>query len=96
MLRDIGEMPLENANDANVPVVCMMHEPDRETGLWAWTAINFMPRKEFCGARYHLEADTKEEILSEVRKRVLPLYQVATENLGAHGHNYYWKRRTNA
>ena len=92
MLRDIGEMPIEDANDANVPVVCMLHEPGRKNGLWSWTAINFMPRKECCGGGYHLEADTKEEIIDAVRKHVLPLYQVATENLGAYGENYYWQR----
>lgn len=92
MLRDTGDMPIESANDANVPVVCMLHEPDRENGLWTWTAQNFMPRKEHCCAGYHLEADTKEEILDAVRKHVLPLYQVATENIGAYGENYYWQR----
>lgn len=92
MLRDTGEMPIENANDANVPVVCMLQDPDRENGPWVWTAVNFMPRKERCSSGYRLEADTKEEILDAVRKHVLPLYQVATENLGAYGENYYWQR----
>jgi hypothetical protein len=92
MLRDVGDMSIECANDANVPVVCMLHKPDRENGLWSWTAINFMPRKERCGGCYRLEADTKEEILETVREHVLPLYQVATENIGAFGENYYWER----
>lgn len=93
MLRDIGEMPITQANDANVPVVCFLHEPDRENGLWSWDAINFMPRKERCGGSYRLEADTKEEILEAVRKHVLPLYEAATLNLKEYGENYYWERK---
>ena len=94
MIRDVGEMALDSANDMNVPVVCMLHEPDRDNGLWSWTAINFMPRRERCGSGYRLEADTKEEIVEAVRKHVLPLYQIATENIGAHGENYYWERKS--
>ncbi len=91
MLRDTGTMPISNANDMNVPVVCMLHEPERENGMWSWTAINFMPRKEYCGSGYRLEADTKEEILAEVNKYVTPLYQAALNNLKTKGENYYWE-----
>ena len=91
MLRDLGDMPITDANEVNVPVVCMLHEPDRENGMWVWTAINFMPRKECCGGSYHLEADTKEEIVAEVNKRVVKLYEIATNNLKTRGENYYWE-----
>lgn len=91
MLRDTGEMSIEAANDANVPVVIFLHEPDRPNGLWTWTAINFMPRKECCGGSYKLEADTKEEIMDVVRRKVLPLYEVAATNLRERGENYYWE-----
>ena len=94
MIRDTGDLPITAANDANVPVVCFLHEPDSTNALWRWEAINFMPRKELCLGNYGLEADTKEEILDAVRKHVLPLYQVATENIGAHGANYYWERQS--
>lgn len=94
MLRDTGEMPIENANDANVPVVCFLGEPDRENGIWTWTAINFMPRKEQLGAYYKLEADTKEEIMEVLAKYVVPLYEAATNNLKEHGENYYWASKS--
>lgn len=93
MLRDTGEMPIESADDANIPVVCFLHEPDRKNGLWTWSAVNFMPRKERCGGNYKLEADSKEEIMNALKKHVIPLYEVALENLKQHGENYYWERK---
>ena len=68
MLRDTGEMSLESMNDANVPVVCFLCKPDRENGMWTWTARNFMPRKEYCGSSWKLEADTKEEIMEALQE----------------------------
>ena len=94
MLRDTGEMSLESMDDANVPVVCFLIPPDRENGMWTWTARNFMPRKEYCGSSWRLEADTKEEIMEALRKHVIPLYEAALYNLKEHGGNYYWKRET--
>ena len=92
MLRDCGTLSLEAIDDANIPVVCMLHAPDDESPLWRWTANNFMPRKERCSeASYELEAGTKEEILEAVRKHVVPLYRIALDNLEQSGHNYYWK-----
>lgn len=93
MLRDTGEMSLADMNDANVPVVCFLSEPDRENGMWTWTARNFMPRKQYCGSSWKLEADTKEEIMEALRKHVIPLYESALENLKEHGENYYWERK---
>lgn len=78
-------------NNANVPVVCFLYPPDREHGLWTWTARNFMPRKECCGGTYCLEADTKEEIMEALRRYVIPLYTVALANLTQTGGNYYWQ-----
>ena len=93
MMRDLGEMKLDDMNDANVPVVCFLHEPDRPNGMWNWEARNFMPRREFCGGSWRLEADTKEEILEAVRKHVVPLYEAALANLKERGENYYWERK---
>ena len=90
MLRDVGEMRLEDMNDANVPLVCFLHEPDGEHRMWSWSARNFMPRKEFCGSSWRLEADTKEEIMEALRKHVIPLYEAALANLKEDGTNYYW------
>ncbi len=91
MLRDIGDMPITKANEMNVPVICFLHEPDRDNGMWSWTARNFMPRKEHCGSGYRLEADTKEEILDAINKHVVPLYEIATKNLKEKGNNYFWE-----
>ena len=91
MLRDTGDMAIESANEMNIPVVCFLHEPDRENCLWSWSAINFMPRKERLGSRYYLEADTKEEIIELVNKYVIPLYEAAMTNLKTSGDNYYWE-----
>jgi hypothetical protein len=91
MIRDTGQMSLSDCDDANIPVVCFLHEPDRPNGMWSWTAVNFMPRKERCGGTYKLEADTKEEIMEELRKWVIPLYETALTNMNERGYNYYWK-----
>ncbi len=91
MLRDTGTIPISGANEMNIPVVCFLHEPERENGLWSWSAVNFMPRKECCISGYRLEADTKEEILEEINKWVTPLYKVALNNLETTGENYYWE-----
>jgi hypothetical protein len=94
MLRDTGEMRLEDMDDANVPVVCFLSEPDGECRLWTWHAVNFMPRKERCGSGWRLEADTKEEILEAVRRHVVPLYEAALANLKERGENYYWESKS--
>lgn len=91
MLRDTGDLAIEEADDANVPVICLLSEPDRENGLWVWDARNFMPRKERCGGDFRLEADTKEEIMEVLRKHVIPLYEKALKNMKENGENYYWK-----
>ncbi len=76
----------------NVPVVCFLNAPEKEGGLWSWTARCFMPRKEYCGGSFHVEAETKEEILEALQKYVVPLYEIALENLKERGENYYWER----
>jgi hypothetical protein len=92
MTRDTGSLPISEADEMNIPVVCFLTAPDRGTDLWKWSAVNFMPRKEYCGGNYRLEADTKEEIMELIRKYVIPLYEVALENLKERGENYYWER----
>lgn len=91
MIQDIGEMKISEANDANVPVVCFLHEPDEESTKWRWTAINFMPRKERCGSMYEVEADTRQEIVDMVNRYVLPLYEAAYLNIKRLHENYYWE-----
>ena len=94
MLRDVGDIPITHADEMNIPVVCFLNEPDRENGMWSWTARNFMPRRECCIGGYQLEADTKEEIIEAINKHVVPLYVAATNNLKEKGNNYLWECTT--
>lgn len=88
---DVGEMALTSANDANVPVICFINEPEGDDTQWSWTAVNFMPRKERCGGSYEIRANSKAAILEAVNKYVTPLYDVAAKNLRETGKNYYWQ-----
>lgn len=94
MIEDTGEIELSEADDSNIPVVCLLSPPDCDEKRWVWYASNFMPRKEYChSGAYRLEADTKEEIVEAVRKHVVPLYEAALKNLKETGENYYWKAK---
>lgn len=93
-IRNIGEMELDGMDDANIPVVCFLLEPEEEGDFWTWTAVNFMPRKECCGGTWTVEADSKEELLEWIREKVVPLYAAALSNLEKFGANYYWKLKT--
>lgn len=87
-----GELELEYANDANVPVCCFLHEPDEENPKWRWSANNYCPRKDSVYQdSYKIESDTKEEIMEAVIKHVVPLYEAALINLRSKGSNYYWQ-----
>jgi len=90
-IRSTGEMGPDSMNEMNVPVVCFICEPEKQGDPWRWRAVNFMPRKERCGSSWHIEADTKEELMAWIREKVVPLYEVATNNLREFGENYYWE-----
>ena len=92
---DMGEIPITECDDANIPVVCFLHPPGDDEGFqdkWTWTASNFMPRKEVVGRGYKLVADTKEEILELIHKHVAPLYAIALSEIWT-GTLYYWHHR---
>ena len=93
-IRSKGEMEPDAMNEMNVPVVCFIYEPEKEGDPWRWSAVNFMPRKEYCGSSWHIEADTKEELMEWIRAKVVPLYEIATNNLREFGKNYYWEPQT--
>lgn len=61
-IRSTGEMDPDAMNEMNVPVVCFIFAPEKEGDPWKWTARNFMPRKEYCGSSWDIEADTKKEL----------------------------------
>ena len=98
--KNIGELELSRADDANIPVNCFISPPDdwdedfddlEAKGKWQWRADNFMPRKSaVVGEAYRIAADTREDIVAAVQKHVVPLYSAAIENLENDGTNYYW------
>lgn len=93
MITDEGELGTGAINEMNVPINCFIRAPTAEEPYWVWTAMNYMPRKEYCSkAEYRLEADTREELVDWVNKNVVPLYEAALFNLKNSGENYYWKK----
>ncbi len=94
-IKDKGKMGIEECNDANIPVNCFIISPDdNEDKKWHWLADNFMPRKGYCGeSMYDVVADTKEDLLQAVKKYIVPLYQIALNNLTIKGTNYYWSKK---
>jgi hypothetical protein len=92
-IRNTGKMKPEHINEMNVPVCCHLIAPDAVGDSWLWTARNFMPRREFCGDDWAVEADSKEEIVAWVNENVVPLYEAALHNLRTHGENYYWEHK---
>jgi len=93
MIKEVGEIELKEANEMNIPVNCFLNPPEEtDSKKWEWTADNFMPRKGRCGeSEYQLIADTKDEILEQVKKYVVPFYKIALSNLETTGVNYYWE-----
>lgn len=89
---NIGQLPIEGCDSANIPVNCFINPPDDENEKWRWVADNFMPRKGRCSeSAYEIQANSKEELIEVVKHYVSPLYKVALENLETTGKNYYWE-----
>ena len=92
---DKGEIPLDQCDEMNIPVVCFLSKPTDSNPKWRFSASNFMPRREsVVQSQYNVEADTKEEIIELVNKHVVPLYEAALNNLKLLGQNYYWEDKT--
>lgn len=92
-LQDLGEISINCINDMNIPINSFIIKG--EDGLWEWSAENLMPRKSRCSQEvYSIKAETKEELIAFVNKKVAPLYEVALNNLKALGENYYWENKT--
>ncbi len=97
--QNFGAIPIEEADDMNIPVNCLIVEPDPtdEGGLnqWLWTADNFMPRRgRVEEGQYEVRADTREALIEAVNEYVVPLYQAALTNMQKTGENYYWRVET--
>lgn len=89
---DIGEIPITEIDDMNIPIICFISPPDEnEDKKWHWTAENYVPRKSrIINDMYEIIADNKKDILNAVRKYVVPFYQTAIRNLKIKGELYYW------
>lgn len=91
MIKCIGEMGLEEANEMNVPVSIFISEPEESETAWTLTASNYMPRKGYVAAgQYEYHADTKEELQSLIDTYIIPLYETAVRAL-KQGKLYYWE-----
>lgn len=94
---DHGAIPLDQADNLNIPVNCLIVDPsdplaDDGVTQWVWAADNFMPRKgRVEEGQYEIHADTKEALLAAVREHVVPLYRAALHNLETKGENYFWE-----
>lgn len=92
MIKSIGDMGLEEADDANVPVNISISEPSESETSWELVAGNYMPRKNWIAdGQYRYLADSREELMQLVQKYVVPLYECALSRLKAVGELYYWK-----
>ena len=107
MIKDCGEMPPENFNDANVPVDIWLSKLDPESESdkesygegfrYRLTTGVYMPRKasvwsEACT----ILSDNKEELQKIVEKYILPFYKLAVSKIqgiieGTEDHLYYWE-----
>ena len=95
MIENVGELEIESANDANIPVDIWLYpykeaiengcEYDGEQNtenLWVLSANNYMPRKAGLGGDgSYVIWGTVEELRELIRKHILPLYEVAVEYL---------------
>lgn len=101
---DLGEIPIDSANDANIPVSIWLvpaedDDGERIDGLWELRADNYMPRKSTVSQdQYRAQAKDRAVLVGLVHKHWLPLYQTAIEALtklepdeDGVASLYYWK-----
>lgn len=100
MIKNSGELSIDFADDANVPVNIFISEVEEgdydedDQPDWAThvlTASNFMPRKGRVASNTHLVfADNEEELRTLVQRHVVPIYEQALERLKTKSTLYYW------
>ncbi len=96
MIENTGNINIEEADDANIPVDIWLkpyadteidqfpiYEGEQDTtNLWCLCANNYMPRKaRLSGEGAYIVWGTKEELQEIIRKYIIPLYQVALKIL---------------
>jgi len=97
MFENTGDMAIESANDANIPVnIFITRAGENVSHKWELSADNFMPGKNRAAeGAYCVEADTKRELLGLIKHYVLPLYKIALRQVEALAEGkvdcfYYW------
>jgi hypothetical protein len=101
MVENIGEIPIHECDDANIPVNIFITPPDEDDKKWHLRADNFMPRKcTGSEGAYQVASDTREELVALVEKYIVPLYSTAFNQLanivkGTANDLYYWKLDNN-
>ena len=88
---DLGDIQIERADDANVPVDIWLTQIDKDddaaedgrAGWWQLRANNYMPRRAYLGGErsYYAVSKDREVLAALVRKHWLPLYQIAVDVL---------------
>lgn len=87
-IEQTGDIPAEQADDANVPVSIFISEDE---GKWSCTADNYMPRKGYVAqSQYSFTAPDKETCQAVVRAFWVPIYKTAVKKLEETGELYYW------
>lgn len=108
MYYDYGDILIDAANDANIPVniwITLVSKAEQEGNSrlkkWRLEAGNYMPRKGcLSDGKYLVTSDDRDELVEFVQKYWLPLYENAIlilKNLGTQGENgtsclYYWTK----
>jgi hypothetical protein len=90
--KDLGEISVEEADEANIPVDIWLDKVDEEAReenpellTWELHANNYMPRKgRLSGEQaYRLTSDDRAVLVALVKKHWLPLYKTAVAKLEA-------------
>lgn len=77
--RDHGECPIDEADEANIPVNIWIGKDDDE---WLLHADNYMPRKSTVHPiAFNVHASDRQTLEELVEKYVVPLYENALKKL---------------
>lgn len=102
MIEDIGQIPFDAFDDANVPVDIWLTEIDEDKESFAegyryeLKAGCYMPRRgRVEETALNIIASTREELAEIVKKHLLPLYETAVVKInkiisGEEEDLYYW------
>jgi hypothetical protein len=99
--KDLGELSVDDADEANVPVdIWLVPDPDNPGG-WRLRANNYMPRRGRLSGEdsYDARSESREVLVALVHKHWLPLYQAALKTITElkpdnenKAYLYYWEQ----